>query len=420
MSKGKYFLMLSLLMPNIVSAQTLIIEDTHLYEFYNPIYTYSAKNVTDKTKYTKKRGELSQNETWEQAYAKFKQNLTDDYGLSYSIDASILGQRGAPNGKGTAIQFQLYPTVNWQAYNGEYGTGTLNVAYNPNRYWNSTSAQDISDNINVASAINDFTTKGNTFSDLNFTHQFAGTLDWLAVTVGQFGMSSFDGTAYNSNQQINFLNYALSQNATSSYPSASLGAYLTFTLNPEWQIIAGMQDAHNLSGTSISSSDFGKGKYTSFASLSYSPTISGMGSGEYAIFVFNQPSVSEQPGTSNGFSINAEQMLNEKYAVFGRISAVYDSPETINQTYVLGGVMNNPLNRNSLDQIGLAASVNKINKSVAGNDTRDYETVLETYWAVGFGNWMTLTPDLQFYIHPALDTSQKTATVASIRTTFMF
>ncbi|MDE6224457.1 MAG: carbohydrate porin, partial [Alphaproteobacteria bacterium] len=106
--------------------------------------------------------------------------------------------------------------------------------------------------------------------------------------------------------------------------------------------------------------------------------------------------------------------------LFVRVSATYNSPEEINQTYVIGGVMNNPLNRNQLDQIGLATSINKVNKEVVGDDTRDYETVLEAYWAWGIGNWLTITPDLQFYIHPALDKNEDTATVASIRTTFMF
>lgn len=420
MLKSKYLLLISFLIPNIAFSQIVYINEVDTYEYEMPIHTYSEKNVNDKTKYTKIREEGAQAESWEEAYANFKKSLQEDFGLSYSLTSSILGQRGTPHGKGTAIQFQLYPTISWQAYNGEYGTGTLNVAYNPTRYWNSTSGEDLSNNINVVSAINDSTTKGNTFSDLNFTHQFSGSLNWLAITVGQFGLSAFDGTSYDSNQQVNFLNYALSQNATSSYPTASLGTYLTFTLNPEWQIIAGMQDANNINGTSISSSDFGKGDYTSFASLSYTPTFKNLGSGEYSILVFNQPSVEEQRGTSNGFSINAEQVLNDTYAIFGRISAVKNSPEEINQTYVIGGIMNNPFKRNQLDQIGLAASLNKVNKDVVGSQARNYETVFETYWAVGVGNWLTITPDFQFYIHPALDQSQNFATVSSIRTTFMF
>ena len=182
-----------------------------------------------------------------------------------------------------------------------------------------------------------------------------------------------------------------------------------------------MQDANNISGTSISSSDFGKGKYTSFASVSYTPVIAGLGAGQYSILFYNQPGVSAQPGTSNGWSVNFEQALNNSVAIFGRANGVINSPNTIQQSYVIGSVYNNPLGRNALDQIGFATAVNKTNKKVVSSDNiRSYETLLELYWAWGVENWLTITPDVQFYINPALDASKNFATVASLRTTFMF
>ncbi|MCR5506952.1 MAG: carbohydrate porin, partial [bacterium] len=343
---------------------------------------------------------------WYDAYTNWKNNLQNETGFSYTLDLSVLAQRGAPNGKGTALQFQAYPSISWQLFNNEYGSGTINASYTPTRYWNSTDGQDITDRIGVLSSINDYTTKSNSFDELSYTQQFWGSMDWLAITIGQFPMYNFDGTSYNSNQQINFVNYALSQNASSTYPVASLGMYATFTINPEWQINIGMQDANNVSGTSISSSDFGKGEYTSFASVSYTPMIKNMGMGQYSVLFYNQPGVDEQPGTSNGWSINMEQAINDKIAVFGRINGASNSPSEIKQSYVLGGVINNPLGRNELDQIGTAIAVNKANIDVIGEEnTRNYETVIETYWAWGIENWMTITPDLQFYFNPAVDAS---------------
>ena len=359
--------------------------------------------------------------TWYEEYAKWKNNLQDNTGFSYTLDLSLLAQRGAPNGKGTALQFQAYPSISWQLFNNDYGAGTINVSYTPTRYWNSTTGEDISNRIGVLSSINDYTTKSNSFDQLSYTHQFSGSMNWLSITLGQFPMYNFDGTTYNSNQQINFVNYALSQNASSTYPTASLGTYATFSINPEWQINVGMQDAHNVSGTSISSSDFGKGDYTTFLSVSYNPVIKNMGSGQYSILVYNQPGVSEQPGTSNGWSINMEQNVNENIAVFGRINGASNSSSEIKQSYVIGGVYNNPLGRNNLDQIGTAIAVNKANTDVIGtNNTRDYETVLETYWAWGIGNWMTITPNVQLYFYPAVNASNNFATVASLRTTLLF
>ena len=83
-------------------------------------------------------------------------------------------------------------------------------------------------------------------------------------------------------------------------------------------------------------------------------------------------------------------------------------------------VLNNPLKRNALDQIGLAGAVNKLNKPVNGTGTRSVENVLEAYWAWGISNFLTITPDIQFYINPGANPNHKTATVSSLRATLMF
>ena len=101
-------------------------------------------------------------------------------------------------------------------------------------------------------------------------------------------------------------------------------------------------------------------------------------------------------------------------------SKASNSPEEIEQSYSLGIVYNNPLNRNPLDQIGFAGAVNKLNKSVNGEGSRSVENVLEAYWAWGISNFMTITPDIQFYINPGLNTKSRTATVSSLRATLMF
>ena len=119
--------------------------------------------------------------------------------------------------------------------------------------------------------------------------------------------------------------------------------------------------------------------------------------------VYNQPSVSEQPQTTNGWSVNLQQALNEKFAIFGSLSGVSGSVATINQSYTVGTVYNNPLDRNDLDQIGLAYAYNHIDEDAVGSETyHSAEQVIEAYWAWGIGKWATITPDIQMYIHPAL------------------
>ena len=363
---------------------------------------------------------LAAENTLERDYADFKQWLSQRAGITYSIDISFLGQRAAPNGKGTPWQTQYYGTANWDMFHSDtIGSGSVQIAYTAVRYWGK-SAQNINNRIGVISSFNDYTINANYFDELSYTHQLPGKLDSFSFTIGQFPMYNFDGGSYDANQQVNFLNLALSQNASDTYPSASLGGYMTFAPTTEWSFSAGFQDAHNIAGESISIHKFGKGKYTAFGSITYSPTISGVGQGSYSFLYYYQPSVDLQPSNSNGWSLNLQQNFGTKWAIFARVNGASNSLNSIKQSYVLGMVRNNPLGRNALDQIGLAGAVNKLNKSVNGAGSRSVENVLEAYWAWGISNFLTLTPDIQFYINPGANPKHKTATVSSLRATLMF
>ena len=356
-----------------------------------------------------------------QEYSDFKDYLQKEYGIGYALDISYMPQYGAPSGKKTAFQTMIYPSLTWETFNNEYGTGTLNVAYNMVRY-SGNNGENIGNRIGVVTGINDYTSLSNSFDELYYTYQLPGKWNWLTVALGQFPIYNFDGTAYDSNQQENFINFALSQNASSTYPTASMGGYIQISPNSEWSLAVGAQDAHNIDGDGISTSKLANNAhYTTFASLSYTPTIKGLGAGQYSVLLYNQPWEDVQAQTTNGWSLNASQELGEKFAVFGRINGVSGSVAEINQSYVLGAVYNNPLDRNPLDQIGFAAAYNKIDEAAVGEPLQhDAETVLEAYWAWGISKWMTLTPDVQLYINPALNPKSDHATVVSLRASVFF
>lgn len=382
------------------------------------LQTNMPKSVKQRQEHARQRHALAKQESFAQKYADFKQDLNNKMGLSYSLDISIMGQRGAPNGKGTPWQTQYYGSVDWNMYKSKIGDGSLQFAYTDIHYWGKSGAW-LNNRLALASELNDYTSNEHYFDQLTYTHTLPGDFSWLSVSFGQFPMYNWDGTEYDSNQQTNFINMALSQNASSTYPSASLGGFVTVTPNSNWQFAAGFQDANNTTGSKIDTHTFHEKKFTSFVSASFTPTIKDLGAGQYSILLYNQPGVEEQPGTTNGWSINVAQSFGEKWALFGRVNG-NTGVEPIKQSYVLGTVYNNPLNRNALDQIGFAAAINKLNKNVNGSGTRSVETVLEAYWAWGLSNFVTITPDVQFYINPGLDSDKNTATVASIRATFMF
>ena len=352
-------------------------------------------------------------------YQDFKNELSKKTGITYSLDVSFLPQRGAPNGKGTAWQSQYYGTIGWNAFNSDtFGSGTFNMAYTAVRYWGM-SANTLDNRIGVFSSVNDYPSNGNYFDELSYTHTLPGALKSISITLGQFPIYNFDGTDYDSNQQVNFLNYALSQNASEVYPTASLGGFVTWSPSAEWSFSAGAQNANNVTGETISWNKFKKGKWTPFVSAMWSPTFNGL-AGEYSAMVYYQPDVTIQPESSRGWSLNAQQFISKKVALFGRVNGVNKSQNSIKQSYVFGSIVNNPMDRNSLDQAGVAVAMNKLNKSVNGPGTRSWETVVETYMAFGVSSFATITPDVQFYINPGATHKHDTATVVSLRATLMF
>ncbi len=354
----------------------------------------------------------------EKDYNQFKSMLSDDFGIQYSLDVSFMGQKGVPNGGKTATQSIYAPTISWQIFNDDtFGSGTLNASYTAVRYWGN-KAENIGDKLFLANSINDYSTPSNAIDQLSYTQSLFSNK--FSITVGQFPLSDFDGTQYDSNQQTNFINYALSQNASETYPIAGLGAYIQINPNDEWSFAGGFQNARNITGQTLSSKGWGDHRFTTFGSVSYTPTINGQ-TGQYSLLVYNQPNVDTQPQNTTGWSVNMSQNLTEKWGVFLRANAATGDSMPITQSYVLGGVYNNPLDRNPLDQIGFAVAYNKVSKDYfdSSEPMRQYETVLETYWNIGITQFFTIAPDIQLYVHPASKRDRDFGTVFSLRGTIL-
>lgn len=353
-------------------------------------------------------------------YQNFKNELNKKYGFDYSFDVSVLGQRSSPNGDHNAVQAYLYPSFVWTTFDNQNGVGELNFAYTVIRYGNH-NANDLANNSGFVTPMNDYPNNENEFSELYYTYQLGGKWSWLTLGLGQFPIYNFDGTVYDANQQVNFLNDSLAQNASASYTQAGLGIYAQITPNEDWIFVLGGQDGTNIDAVSVRFNHLNEEHYTTFGYLAYTPTIKNLGESEISILLYNQPGVTEQPETTNGWSLNLSQNIGKKLSVFARINEVSGSVESIRQSWVLGGVYNNPLNRNALDQIGLAYAYNKLDEKAVGESLQHKaEQVVEAYWAWGIGDMLTITPDVQLYINPALNQKSDYGFATSLRATVFF
>ena len=69
--------------------------------------------------------------------------------------------------------------------------------------------------------------------------------NWITLGLGQIPISKFDSPVASDLQHYYFLNSALAQNTTFTYPTAGIGAYTTLLLSKNLNLSLGSSDATN-------------------------------------------------------------------------------------------------------------------------------------------------------------------------------
>lgn len=366
----------------------------------------------------KKRKEFAEHPKYQKDdwYQEFKDALEKEYKTSYTFDLTYMPQRGAPNGSKTPQQIMWSPYVSINPFTDTFlGSGQIQFSYTGIHYWGE-EASYMQDRINVGTGVNDYTADANQFSQLLYTHTLPGKMDWLSVSVGQYSLYFIDGTSQDYNQQTGFISYSLSQNGSASYPIASFGAYLQFTPNSEWMMQLGFQDANNITGSRINFKTLDDGEYTNYMYISWSPMFMKTWAGQYMFLSYNQPSTIKQPRDSQGWSFSFSQYFGNMFNIFGRLNGSTGNVVPIRKSIVAGVGFKDPFNRNSNDYMGVSMGFNSMSKEALGQTAiHKYENVIEAQYIIGITKYFTITPDIQFFMNPALDTDQSTATVVSLR-----
>ena len=83
---------------------------------------------------------------------------------------------------------------------------------------------------------------------------------------------------------------------------------------------------------------------------------------------------------------------------------------------VVGFGFKNLFKRNINDYLGFAFTTNKLNERAIDTPlTHRDENISEAQYVIGLGNYITITPDIQYIINPALDIEEDSAFVYSLR-----
>lgn len=350
----------------------------------------------------------------------FKQSLETSTDTEFFIDFSILPQWFHPRKNKQqqlerlpAWQCYFSPSLSWKVYDSpDAGTGTIDFSYTVVRYWrNQASVANLT--AGIISDINDFNDKTDKCSNLTFTQTFPR--EYVSLTFGQYNLYDFDGTRYDNDQFSGFINYALSQNASATYSSGSMGAYVSVSPTASIQIQFGFQDAYNITGNGLDLYNLTKNRYNFFGNIAWKPS-SRLGEGHYSALIYGTRKVPQQPSQTTGWSFNIGQEFGKKLYLFGRCNGSSGSALPISRSYVLGAASANPFCRNNQDLFGIACAINKTNQRVVKQfKVHKYETVIETFATIGFGPYLSITPDFQMYLNPAINANKHSARIFGIR-----
>ncbi len=127
-----------------------------------------------------------------------------------------------------------------------------------------------------------------------------------------------------------------------------------------------------------------------------------------------------QPSRSQGISVSATQNIDARHGVFLRVNNASGNAIPIETSVAFGGIVNDPFGRNPLDQAGIGFAWNKTNLSADGEPARRSEQVAELYCSFAVFKAMSVTPDGQLYVDPALAPRTDVAAVFTLRTTINF
>ncbi len=354
-------------------------------------------------------------------YLGWKERLQNQYDIEYSLQLSLLPQWAAPQGGAPVFDFVWTPSLIWKPFaDTALGSGTFTFYAQQNQNWSSANTTAMQNRLGLLTPPSDWSVDTTDYAQLTYTHALPGAWRWLSLTLGQYSFDLYDGNQYAGDGQANFVNYALAQNATQTYGSAGLGAYLEAAAPARNLVFAGgFQDATDPTGSTITARGIAAGKLAYFLAARWTPGF--LAGGSYGLLWYAEPALPEdQLPASHGLSFSAVQNLNRQWGLFLRANTATGLATQIANSVAWGVVRNDPFRHDPLDQIGLGIARGQTNTAAVAAPARNAEWIAEAYYNYTVFKGLRLTPDLQLYFAPALAPASGPVAVFTLRATATF
>ncbi|HEY1258682.1 MAG TPA: carbohydrate porin [Stellaceae bacterium] len=352
-------------------------------------------------------------------YLGWKEQLQQQYHIEYSVELSLLPQWASPRGGFGGLDFIWSPGLSWQPFaDSGIGSGKVTFWAQQNQFWAGPNTTVFQERAGLLTPPSDWGPNATDYAVLTYTHTLPDDWRWLSATFGQYSFSAYDGNEYAGN----FINYALAQNATSTYVSGDLGR-----LSPSRStgagrglvLAGGFQGAANFSGSSFMTRGLASGKEAYFGAARWSPNV--LAGGVYGLLWYSQPALpSLETTASRGLSFSAVQNVDHDWGLFLRANTVSGRSSVIAGSVAWGVVRNDPFRRDPLDRVGFGLVWDKTNLAAVAAPARPAEWISEICYDYTIFKGLRVTPDIQYYFDPALTPHSGPIAVFTLRTTLVF
>ena len=342
-------------------------------------------------------------------YFEAKQNFEDKYKVNLGADGAYRLQ----NLKSQNVsQLFITPYLRKNISDNKYGKTDFDFSMNIVRFGGQKPA-DTASRYGIATLFNSYDADYTELYELYFSYTLPSEFKRITIGAGQIPVSKFDSPTTSDLQSYDFLNSATSQNTTFIYPTAGIGAYAQVELSQNVTASMGAADASNPLADGIRLSGFGKNSY--FTSVHYTPNFYNRYKGSYSLLLYSKPHVKKAPYSGQGWSLYFAQDVSDKHSLFLRINGATGNNVTVNGSYSVGWLWLNPFNRPQNDKLGVAYSVNKINKKATDDVVYNrYEHITEAYYDYKITENFSLLSDAQLYLRRGFAKTNSPAAVVSL------
>lgn len=196
-----------------------------------------------------------------------------------------------------------------------------------------------------------------------------------------------------------FMNTLFSAFPASNHPSGGLGANAQWYINPEWTLTGGFSDVQGRKVTS-GFDTFQDGNFIYGLDVTYSPTIEGLGKGNYRLGVEYRDAAKET-GKPEDTSVyfNVDQEIAKDIAPFLRYNWGTGRSTGVDNVFSVGIGLDNVMGRQG-DAAGVGIGFDTKDSTVVS--TRDVEYATEAFYRMQLTKAMQYTLGGQLIYHPVL------------------